>query len=132
MPMIRRQINVAGSGYMSPFVGPAEHPVQISVNIANLTTFEVDSNGYIVSGTPLNAAGALVTTGAVYGVIPESVRVANSNAAADLTAAGTVDVAVIVLGLINRHIAEANLGRAYTAAELTGFATAPCGVKLAQ
>jgi len=233
MPTIRRQINAAGSGYMSPFVGPAEHPVQIPVNIANLTAFEVDSNGYIVPGTPLTVAGALVGTAAtggtstagaataenanvgngtvgtitgsvggpseiitlratsatnfdvtgsqtgyignatvgtpfvnahinltitaggtafavgdrfdilltaaavggtnslVFGVVPESVRVAASNATADMTAAGTVDLAVIVIGVINRHIAEANLGRAYTAAELAGFGPG-CRVIMAQ
>jgi hypothetical protein len=133
MPIIRRSINAAGTSYAPPFVGEAEYPVMVPVNISTLTTAEVDQYGYIKPGVPLSAAGALVGAAvAVYGVVPEAVRVAASNSTADMTAAGTVDVTVIVMGVVNRHLIEANLARALNANEIAGFGLAGCRVVLAQ
>lgn len=131
MPIIRTSISVAGSGYNSPFVGPADNPVMIPVNLSALTTAEVDSAGYIKPGVPLSSVGALVGTGvAVFGIVPEAMKVAQSNASGDLTAAGTVDLTVIVICAVNKHLIEANLGRALTANELAGFNLAGSTVKL--
>lgn len=131
MPIARRSIAVAGSGYNNPFIGDAEHPVMIPVLLSALTAAEVDAAGYIKPGVPLSAAGVLVGSGtAVFGVTPEAIRVAQSNATGDLTAAGTIDLTVIVIGAVNRHIIEANLGRALTANEIAGFNLAGSTIKL--
>lgn len=112
-----------GVEYASPFVGPAEHYAQIAVNIAALTTAEVDSNGYIKPGVPLEADGTLIlaASGVVFGVVPEATKVAKSNAAGDLTAAGTQQLALATIGQVNRKIVEENLGRVLTANEIAGF-----------
>lgn len=131
MPIIRTSISVAGSGYNSPFVGPADNPVMIPVLISGLTSAEVDAAGYIKPGVPLDKSGALVGSGVpVFGVTPEAVKVAQSNASGDLTAAGTVDLTVIVICAVNLHLIEANLGRALTTNEKAGFNLAGSTVKL--
>lgn len=46
--------------YPNPFVGPISHSVAIDVNIANLSSDEVDEHGWLKPGVPLTAAGALL------------------------------------------------------------------------
>lgn len=53
-----------GAAYGSPFVGQMGPVAQIDVNIANLTTAEVDTNGRIKPGIPLTKGGALLGTAA--------------------------------------------------------------------
>lgn len=131
MPMRRRTVTTPDNIYGRPFVGPTNHPSQIAVNIAVLTTAEVDADGYIKPGVPLSAAGALVGAGvAVHGVVPEPIKVATSNVAGDLTAAGVVQLTVMTIGQVNRGIIESNLGRVLTANEIAGFGLAGCLVKL--
>lgn len=109
----------AGEGGASPFVGPVNHTDAIRVNLAPLTAKEVDANGYLKPGVPFTAAGALVGVDqTVHGVTLEPVKVASGNTGL----AGTVDVAVGTIGQVNRAVAEAILGRAYTANEIAGFA----------
>lgn len=140
MPLTRRSLATAGEVYPLAFVGPYEHTHAITVNIANLTSAEVDADGYLKPGVPLNASGALIataatpgtTTDSVFGVTIEPLKVADGNAAADLTAAGTQQVAVCTIGQVNRAVVEDILGRALTADEVTAFGNAPCTVKLLQ
>lgn len=116
---------------LNPFVGAVGHTHALAVPMGALTTAEVDANGYLKPGVPLSAAGALVGAAtAVFGVTLEAIKVALTNAAGDLTAAGTVEVAVGTIGQVNRKIMEDNLGRVLTANEIAGFAVAPCTIKL--
>lgn len=125
MPM-RSQVNsVGGQIYGRAAVGVTEHAAQRAINIAALTVNEVDSDGYLKPGVPFDVTGALVlATVYVFGITIEPIKVANSNVAGDLTAAGVVQVTLQCIGMVNRLIAESNLGRVYTAAEIAGFALA--------
>ncbi len=112
-----------GATHAPVFVGEILATDEVRVVVTALTTAEVDGDGYLKPGVPFTKAGALVGAGGfVYGVTIESVPVAASNSAADLAAATTaIPVAIGTIGTINRDIAEDNLGRAYTAAEVAGF-----------
>ncbi len=131
MPIkITNPASLGGSSVESPFVGPVNHTVSIPIPASGLTTAEVDANGFLKPGVPVLRTGALVTAGAVYGVTVEATKIAKSNAAADLTAAGSPEVAVALIGTLNRAIMEDNLGRALTAAEIAGFVAAGSLIKL--
>lgn len=138
MPLTRRSLATAGEIYPLPFVGPHDHTHALAVNVGALTTAEVDADGYLKPGVPLNASGALIateatpgtTTDSVFGVTVEPIKVAESNAAADLTAAGTMDIALVTIGQVNRAVVEDILGRVLTADEVAAFSNAPCTVKL--
>lgn len=139
MPMRVTPTATAGEVHANPFVGPTDHPATVRVTPGNFTAAEVDAKGYMKPGVPLAKDGTPVTPYAagppevpadyVYGVVLEAVKVADSNSAADLGAAGAVDVVVAVIGAVNRAIVEDNLGRALTAAEVDGF-TGVSGSKL--
>jgi hypothetical protein len=133
MPM--RVTNPAGTSSGTqlghPWVGDVEGLIAIVIPMGALTTAEVDANGYLKPGVPFTRAGALVAAGAVYGVTIEAIKVANTNSAADLTAAGSQEVTVGTIGMVSRAIIEDTLGRVLTAAELTGFTTMPCAIVLA-
>lgn len=68
----------------------------------------------------------------VFGVVLEAVKVATGNTSALLTAATDIEVAVAVIGQVNRDIAEDNLGRAYTANEVLAFDAAASRLRLMQ
>src|SRR5262249_4619595 len=92
---------------------------------------EVDQDGYLKPGVVFKEAGnLLILVGAAAGaivVIHEAVKLPitlprdNTTLAAET---GDCLVAAAVIGLVNRDIAEDNMGRAYTANELASFATA--------
>jgi hypothetical protein len=131
MPIRVTQPAAADSVYNDPFVGPVQHTVAIPVPLSGLTTAEVDSKGWLKPGVPLTRAGALVgAAAAVYGVTVEAIKVAAGNDAPSLAAAGTVEVAVAQIGILNRAIGEKNLGRVYSANEIAGFALAGSLIKL--
>lgn len=125
--------NKTGTGklYANPFVGEAEYPAQIAVNISALTADEIDTYGFLKPGIPLNKAGALVGAGPdyVYGVTPEPLDVLHlfyggPDWATRLAAVGSIQLNVITIGQVNRGIIEDNLGRVLTANELAGFTAA--------
>ncbi len=117
--------------YESPFVGPVDHTFGILVNIAVLTTREVDSKGYLKPGVPFTKAGALVGAGGyVWGVTVEEVKVGDGNTAPLLTAAGIREIAVATEGSINQDVAEDMLGAPYTANEIAGFNAAGSKITL--
>lgn len=68
----------------------------------------------------------------VFGVVMEPVKVATGNTSALLSAATDIDVAVAVIGQVNRDVAEDNLGRAYTANEVLAFKAAASRLRLMQ
>lgn len=126
MPMSSTVLREGGETYANPFVGPIDHPDHVKLDVSGLTTAEVDEYGYLKPGVPLTAAGILVAAGFVWGVTIEAVKIVAANPTNVSLAADTSDplVAVARKGMINRDIAEDNLGRAYTAAELAGFVAA--------
>lgn len=110
--------------------GPLNTDV-VKVDVSALTSAEIDTYGYLKPGVPLLQTGLPVTAGgAVYGVTIEAIKVAASNAGADIAAAVDPFVAVGTIGTVNRDIAEDNLGRVYTAAEIAGFGLAGSTLKL--
>jgi hypothetical protein len=122
-PKVTRNITPASQDYGHPMVGPVNHTHQLAVNIAVLTSREVDAKGYLKPGVIFDKAGALVGIAPAfnYGIVIAPVKVAASNSAGDLTAAGVVRVVVARFGLVNGDIVEDNLGAVLTANELAGF-----------
>ncbi len=112
------------------FVGPIDHTVAVPVVLSGLTNKEIDALGYLKPYVPLTKAGALVTSGSVFGLTVAHVKVADDNAAGTISALGTQDVAVVTICQVNRACAEDVLDRAYTAAELAGMAPGASGVVL--
>lgn len=110
-----------GLGHACPFVGEIASTDVVKVDISALTTFEVDSDGYLKPGVPFLKTGLLVTAGGVYGVTIEAIKIATANDSSTLGAAVDCFVALGTIGTVNRDISEDNLGRAYTAAEIAGF-----------
>lgn len=129
------KVTPGGSGYGSPMVGPVDHTVHVKLDVSVLTIDEVDADGYLKPGAVLKQDGTPVGAAeAVFGVVVEATFLAlatipptNVSLAAD-----TSDplIAVCTHGIVNRDIAEDNLGRAYTAAEIAGFALAGSSLKL--
>lgn len=108
--------------YESPFIGPVDHQVAIEVDLTQFTDDEIDQDGYLKPGIPLTDAGELLGSGDfVFGVTIEEVKVADDNESATIAALGTQQVAIALICAVNRAVAEAMLGRAYTAAEAAGF-----------
>lgn len=121
MPITITSLASEQNSYGNPFVGAIEHRDVVKVDISALTADEVDALGYLKPGVPFTKAGILVTTGNVYGVSIEPIKIAADNATATLSAATDCFVALGTHGVINRDIVEDNLGRALTANEVTGF-----------
>lgn len=115
--------------YTNPLVNGPLSTMHVKLDISTMTANEVDADGYLKPGVALAVDGSAIDgTEAVYGVTFEAIKVANGNTAL----AGDVSDPLVVVAthaLVNRDIAEDNLGRAYTAAELAGFNTSN-GIKL--
>lgn len=126
MPLTRRDLMTSGEIYPLPFVGPYNHTHAISINLTQFTSNEIDADGYLKPGIPLDAAGALVgiAPAYVFGVTIEPLKVADDNAAATIAALGSVDIALATIGQVNRAAVEDILGRVLTADEVAGFARA--------
>lgn len=116
---IRVTTTAGGTNYANPLVGPADHVAHVKLDISGMTTDEVDTDGYLKPGVLLTKAGILVGVAPAFpfGVVFEAIKVASGNTA---LAGDTSDplVAVCTHGIINRDLAEDNLGRAYNANEI--------------
>lgn len=129
MPFRRQQVTPGGLGYGNPWVDGPRDVEQITVDLSDLTTAEVDAKGYLKPGVLLKADGTLADAAAgefIYGATIEPVYVGADpiGADADLDALTDIQVAVGRSGLLNRDIVEDNLGRALTAAELAAITAA--------
>lgn len=129
-----------GIVYASPMVGPVNHTLHKKVDLSGLTLDvgsggEVDAYGVLRPGVVLKEVGGLlVLVGAAAAPIfvvhaPVQLAVAGArtgSVTATSLAAETGDhlIAVATHGNVNRDAAEDNMGRAYTANELTSFITA--------
>lgn len=131
-PLSKTTLTSENETPVSPFVGPIDLTHTVDMDITALTSDEVDADGYLKAGIPVDAAGALVGVAtAVFGVTIEPLKVADGNAAGDLAAApASIDIAVATHANINRAIGEDLLGRVYTADEIAGFALAGSTCKL--
>lgn len=110
--------------YGNAFLSPIEAVDHVKLDVSTLTTAEVDANGYLKPNTPLKQDGTIVSGASqtVYGLTVEAVKLPGRTDNANL-ASDTSDplVAVTTHALINRDIAEDNLGRALSANELSAL-----------
>jgi hypothetical protein len=120
---IRITETAGGVAYANPFVGNPGPTTVVKLDVSGMTTNEVDVDGYLKPGTPLLSTGVLVSGAGqtVFGVVIAPVQIAETNTG---LAGDTSDplVTVATSGLINRDIAEDNLGRALSANELAALA----------
>jgi hypothetical protein len=123
MPLTTKVTAAAGDSVESPFVGPVDHSDTVRLDVSVLSSDEIDENGYMKPGVPLLQTGVLVSAPAqvIYGVVIEPVKVADGNAAGDISGATDIDVAVATICQVNRAIIEDNLGRVLSADELSAF-----------
>lgn len=123
MPLTTKVTAVAGATVESPFVGPVDLTDTVRLDVSVLTDDEIDENGYVKPGVPLQKDGTLVDAVSlvVYGIVIEPVKVADGNAAGDISGATDIDVAVATHCQVNRAIIEDNLGRVLSVDELSAF-----------
>lgn len=131
MPLASKTISSAGKIYGRPFEGAVEHRAQVTIDVTALTSAEVDSKGYLKPGVPFRQVSAgvagLVNAAAqvIFGVSIETIKVANGNAAGDLSGASTAfPIALATICQVRRGIIEDNLGRVLSANELAAFVAA--------
>jgi hypothetical protein len=125
------QKTTGGLAHAPVFVGEILATDAVKVDISALSSNEIDANGYLKPGVPFQKSGLLVAADTpVFGVTIEAIKIADGNAAGDISGAVDCFVAVGTHGVINRDIAEDVLGRAYTAAEIAGFALAGSNLHL--
>lgn len=121
----------AVTAYGNPIIGKAGMLKHIKVDLSGLTSDEVDADGYLKPGVVLKESaglGILVGgTAAPIFVVPEATKlnVVTPTTTTTLSSeTGDHMIGVAGAGLVNRDVAEDNMGRAYTANELTSFVTA--------
>jgi hypothetical protein len=118
----------AGDVYAPVFTNALLGLQQVVVDISELTTNEVDPDGYLKPGVAFKKDGTLCdgTSGEyVWAVNPEpqlighaTIPPTNTSLLADT---GTVPLGMGTIGEVNRDIAEDNMGRAYNSNELAAF-----------
>jgi hypothetical protein len=145
MPLIFGTATTSGTSYVNPMVGEPGPTVQLKVDLSALTagpTGEVDANGWLKPGVVFDVAGGLLipvaSTKAVYGVVLEATALAVAGLNQGTVTSTTLDsdtdcpIAVCVSGVVNRDIAEKNMGHAYTADEIAGFNLAGSHLRLTE
>ncbi len=121
--------------YGPPFIGEILAMEQVLVDVSELTTDEVDADGWLKPGVPFKQDGTLADgSGCIYAVNPEpqdlqlaTVPPTNTTLSNDTK---TFPLGMGTMGTVNRDIIEDNLGRSLTGNEITAFATAPCKINL--
>ena len=110
-----------GLAHSPVFVGEIKGTDVVKLDISDMSSYEVDADGYLKPGVPLMKDGNPVgSSGVVWGVTIEAQKIATTNT--DTVLDATTDCFVTVgFGLVNRDLAEDNLGRAYTSDEIAGF-----------
>ncbi len=127
MPVSIKKV-AGGTTYAPVFIGMILGMQQVVVDVSELTTDEVDADGFLKPGVPFKKDGTLADgTGGefIYAVNhePQPLQLAtipptNVSLAADTS---TVPLGMPTGGEVNRDIAEDDMGRAYTANELAAF-----------
>jgi hypothetical protein len=135
--MLKIEKTSGTTGYGHPFTDGVLGLQQVVVDVSELTTNEVDADGFLKPGVPFKIDGTLAdgTSGEyIYAVNPEpqnlhlaTVPPTNVSLAADTS---TVSLGMGTIGEVNRDIAEDNMGRAYSANELAAFLAAGSMIRL--
>lgn len=127
MPMHIKK-TVGTTTYGPVFIGAILGMQQVVVDVSELTTDEVDTDGWLKPGVAFKKDGTLCDgTGGefVYAVNPEPQNLHLDTVPPTNTSLGndtkTYPLGMGTIGEVNRDIAEDNLGRAYTANELAAF-----------
>ena len=113
--------------YGHPLVGDSGPLLQVVVDISELTTANVDADGFIVPGTSFKSDGTQPDgSGFMYAMVVEPIKIIDYVPTDVLLAAdtATIPVGCAVGGVINRDVVEDNLGRAMTANELAAAVAA--------
>lgn len=130
---------VATEIYPPVFFGEIHHVEQVVVDVSELTTKEVDADGYLKPGVPFKVDGTLAdgTSGEYIWAVnhePQKLHLAtipptDATLAADTS---TVPLGMATEGRVNRDVAEDILTRAYTANELAAFTAAGSHIRLSR
>jgi hypothetical protein len=119
-----------GLSHSPVFVGEIWGTDSVKVDLSDLSDEEVDADGYLKPGVPLDKNGNIIGSGVpVWGVTIAAIKVASGGTDAILDAATDCFVAV-GFGLCNRDVMEDNLGRALSADEIAGFDLAGSNCRL--
>lgn len=120
--------SVGTTTYGHPFVGKVLGLQQVVVDISELTTDEVDADGWLKPGVAFKKDGTVADgTGGefIYAVNPEPQNLFHATIPPTNTSLGndtrTLPLGMGTIGEVNRDIAEDNMGRAYNANELAAF-----------
>ena len=116
-----------GTGYGHPLVGPAKGVLQVVVDISELTTAEVDADGFLKPGVSFKSDGTQPDgSGFMYAMNVEPIKIIDYVPTDALLAADTdtIPVGCATGGIINQDIVADNLGRAMTANELAAAVAA--------
>lgn len=114
-----------GTVHAPVFVGKILGTDVVRVDISDLTTKEVDADGYLKPGVPFAKDGSLVGAAVpVWGVTIEAIKLPHATIPpTDVSLAADTGVSPVAVGfgLCNRDVMEDNLERALTADEIAGF-----------
>jgi len=135
MPLERRTTATEGTQYGHPFIDGPRDVEQILIDLSDLAFAdasggEVDADGYLIPGTPIQTANTTGTAGTLVdgagqkaGIVISPVYIGATPIAADTDLDTVTDIQVAVArgGLINRDICEDNMVRAFTANELAAL-----------
>ena len=122
---------LGGIAYAAVIVGAALGITHLKLDVSTLSVNEVDADGYLKPGVPLQKDGTLVSAAgqSVYGITIAPIKIRQDNTA---LAADTSDpvIAISTIALVNLDIVEDNLGRPLSANELAAFNGAGCRIQL--
>lgn len=124
-----------GTTYAPVFLGDILAMEQLPVDVSELTTAEVDQDGFLKPGVAFKQDGTRPDgSGHVYAVNHEpqnlhldTIPPTDASLLADTK---TWPTGMGTMGTVNRDVMEDILGRALSANELAAFAAAPCKINL--
>jgi hypothetical protein len=124
MPIGISRTNTSATVYASPFRGKVDHTGQFKIDASALTSREVDADGVLKPGVTFNVVTGLLPTaaGQKVGVVYEPIKLgANLAAVQAITGADDPQIALGLIGVLNRDIMEDNLGSAVSANEIAAL-----------
>lgn len=124
-----------GETYAPVFIGSILAMEQLPIDVSELTTDEVDADGWLKPGVAFKQDGTRPDgSGHVYAVNPEPQNLHLDTVPPTNTSLGndtkTYPLGMGTMGTVNRDVIEDILGRVLSANELAAFAAAPCKINL--
>lgn len=116
--------------YGNPILpGTVKGMLQVVVDISELTTAEVDADGFLKPGVMFKSDGTQPDgSGFVYAINPEPISIGHATIpptdASLLADTATIPIGMVTGGVVNRDIVEDNLGRSMTGNELAAIVAA--------